>query len=345
MIISRTPYRISFFGGGTDYPAWYRVHGGAVLGTTIDKYSFITCRSLPPFFDHTHRVVYSRIEHVNSVEEIQHPSVRACLQHMGIDKGMEIHHDGDLPARTGMGSSSSFTVGLLHALHALQGRMAGKMELAQEAIFVEQELIGENVGCQDQVLAAIGGFNRIDFAPNGDIRPTPVILPNQRLQELEEHLMLVYTGISRYSSNVAAKVIEVARQGNQDLATMQQMVDEALALLTGKADIAEFGKLLHETWQLKRGLSTSIATSEVDALYETARSAGAIGGKLLGAGGGGFFLLFARPEDQPRIKQQLNSVLHVPFRFDTTGSEIIYYNSTTQRTYEELVGSPTSTSG
>ena len=337
MIITRTPFRISFFGGGTDYPAWYQEHGGAVLGTTIDKYAYITCRFLPPFFEHSHRVVYSRLEQVGSVDEIQHPAVRACLRYMGIEQGIEIHYDGDLPARAGMGSSSAFTVGLLNALYALRGRMASKMDLAREAIYVEQEVIAENVGSQDQVMAAIGGFNRIDFYPDGRIQPKPVILPKQRLEELESHFMLFFTGTSRYASDIAGEVVRVAKQGAPNLSMMRELVDEALSVLYAEEDITEFGKLLDETWQLKRRLTPSITTDVIDGLYDEARRAGAIGGKLLGAGGGGFFLLFARPEDQPKIRERLHNVLHVPFAFENTGTDIIYYNSETHRQYERAV--------
>ncbi|MBI2886769.1 MAG: kinase [Chloroflexi bacterium] len=333
MIISRTPYRVSFFGGGTDYPVWFREHGGAVVGTTIDKYAFITCRYLPPFFDHNHRVVYSRIELANTLDEIQHPSVQACLRHMAITKGVEIHYDGDLPARTGIGSSSAFTVGLLHALHALKGRMADRMALAHEAIHVEQDLIGENVGCQDQTFAAIGGFNRIDFLPDGRIQPTAIILSDERRRELESHLMLVYTGVSRNASEIAGELIKVANQRTQELHAMYQMVGEAIGILNGEGDIADFGKLLHESWMLKRGLTHNIASSHIDGLYQTACRAGAIGGKLLGAGGGGFLLIFCRPEVQARVKERLGDVLHVPFSFTAAGSEIIYYNSVTQPEY------------
>jgi D-glycero-alpha-D-manno-heptose-7-phosphate kinase len=326
MIISRTPFRISFFGGGTDYPAWYRVHGGCVLGTTIDKYCFISCRFLPPFFEHASRVVYSRIELVSSVDEIQHPSVRECLRFIGIEKGVEIHHEGDLPARSGMGSSSAFTVGLLNALYALQGRMASKMELTRNAIQVEQERIGESVGSQDQAMAAFGGFRRIEFAPDGTIDCRPVILPAARLSELHDHLMLVYTGVARTASEVAAEQVRVTPNRSVELRAIQQMVQEAVSILGGRADIAEFGHLLHEAWRIKRGLTDRITSTDIDCLYESARSAGALGGKLLGAGGGGFFLLFVRPEDQPRVRERLGHLLHVPFGFTSFGSQIIYYD-------------------
>jgi D-glycero-alpha-D-manno-heptose-7-phosphate kinase len=326
MIISRTPFRISFFGGGTDYPAWYRVHGGSVLATTIDKYCFISCRFLPPFFEHASRVVYSKIELVSSVAEIQHPSVRECLRYLGIENGVEIHHEGDLPARSGMGSSSAFTVGLLNALYALGGRMPSKMELARNAIQVEQERIGESVGSQDQAMAAFGGFRRIEFAPDGTIDPRPVILPAARLSELHDHLMLVYTGVARTASEVAVEQVRVTPSRSVELRTIQQMVQEAVSILGGRTDIAEFGQLLHEAWRIKRGLTERISSSDIDGLYEAARSAGAIGGKLLGAGGGGFFLLFVRPGDQARVKDRLGHLLHVPFGFTSFGSQIIYYD-------------------
>lgn len=327
MIISRTPFRISFFGGGTDYPVWFKEHGGAVIGTTIDKYCFITCRYLPPFFTHKHRLAYSRIEMVNSTEEIEHPAVRACLQYMGIPHGLEIHHDGDLPARAGMGSSSAFTVGMLHALSALKGQMRGPMDLALEAIHVEQNVIGENVGAQDQAMAAFGGFNRIEFFPDGTIQPTPVILKKERLEDLQSHLMLVYTGVSRFASDIAKDVIANAAARTQQLHRMRTMVDEAVDMLNSSAPITDFGAMLDETWQLKRQLTSGIATSHVDEIYTAAREVGATGGKLLGAGGGGFFLFFAPPSMQPAIAKRLKGLLHVPFRFHNGGSQIIYYNS------------------
>lgn len=215
MIITRTPFRISFFGGGTDYPGWYRQHGGAVLATTIDKYCYITCRHLPPFFEHKHRIVYSHIENVTHNDEIQHPAVRAVLNWSGIDEGLEIHHDGDLPARSGLGSSSSFTVGLLHALKALHGQMANKQGLARDAIHVEQNVIGENVGSQDQVSAAFGGFNRIEFNCNDSFDVSPVILSKQRQSELHSHLMLCFTGFSRIASEVAKSKIENLKNGKK----------------------------------------------------------------------------------------------------------------------------------
>jgi D-glycero-alpha-D-manno-heptose-7-phosphate kinase len=325
MIISRTPFRVSFFGGGTDYPSWYREHGGAVLAATINKYCYITCRYLPPFFDHRTRVLYSKVESVKSVAEIQHPSVRACLEHLHISDGLEIHHDADLPARTGLGSSSTFTVGLLHALNALRGRMPSKMELAREAFHVEHNLLRETVGVQDQTLAAFGGFNRIDFAPNDDIRVSPVTLPRERIEALQDHLMLVFTGFTRTASEIAAEQIRQTAQRAGELGAIRASVDEGLSLLNGGTDLTGFGKLLHEAWLLKKRLSSKVSTPDIDRWYEEARKAGAIGGKILGAGGGGFLLFFAPPDAHERIHQRLN-LMRVPIRFESTGSQIIFYD-------------------
>ncbi len=326
MIISRTPFRVSFFGGGTDYPVWFREHDGAVLATTINKYCYITCRYLPPFFSHWSRIVWSKIELVNAREEIQHPAVREALDFLGIKEGVELHHEGDLPARTGLGSSSAFTVGVLNALYGLKGLMAGKTQLAREAIDLEQDRLKEHVGCQDQVMAAFGGFNRIDFRGEREFRVSPIMMSAERLRLLERHLMLVFTGHARTASLIAAEVIEAAPQKTRELRVMRQMVDEAIGILSGGGDLGDFGSLLHEGWQLKRSLSDSISTPLVDEIYAAARAAGCLGGKLLGAGGGGFLLLFARPDDQPRVKAALDGLLHVPFEFESVGSHIIFYD-------------------
>jgi D-glycero-alpha-D-manno-heptose-7-phosphate kinase len=326
MIISRTPFRISFFGGGTDYPAWYREHGGAVLATSINKYCYISARYLPQFFDYKSRIVYSKVELVKDSEEVQHPAVRAALKFLGIHEGVEIHHDGDLPARTGLGSSSTFTVGLLHVLYALRGRMASKMQLARDAIHLEHDLLRETVGAQDQVITAHGGLNRLDFAPDDTFSVSPLILKKDRLVALQSHCMLIFTGFTRIASEIAAEQVKKTPQNQPELKQMYQMVDQATKILTGDGDLSEFGKLLHENWQLKRRLSSRISTAEIDGIYEAGLSAGAIGGKILGAGGGGFLLLFARPEDQPKIAAALGKFLHVPFRFESLGSQIIHYD-------------------
>ncbi|MGE0642062.1 MAG: kinase [Nitrospira sp.] len=325
MIISRTPFRISFFGGGTDYPVWFREHGGAVLATTIDKYCYISCRYLPPFFDHKTRIAYSRIEEANSNDEIKHPAVRGVLQHMGISDGLEIHHDGDLPARTGLGSSSSFTVGLLHSLYALQHTMPSKTELARAAIHIEQDVLHESVGCQDQVLAAHGGLCRVDFSPSGDIGYTSIVMKPERLADFQDHLQLYFTGFSRTASEIAKEQIEKTKQRRVELFAMLQMVQEGVSIIAGERDLSEFGELLHEAWMVKRGLTSQITTPMIDDIYDAAQRAGALGGKLLGAGGGGFMLFFAKPEVHQKIHAALPGLLRVPFRFEGLGSQIVFY--------------------
>src|SRR5688572_32839113 len=251
MIISRTPFRISFFGGGTDYPEWYQQHGGAVLATTIDKYCYISVRELPPFFDHRFRVVYSIVENVKDIGEIQHPAVRGVLQSLKVSRGLEIHHDGDLPARSGLGSSSAFTVGLVNAVHALDGEHVSKDKLATEAIHVAQCVLRERVGLQDQVSAAFGGFNHISIAQNGTYSVTPIVLPAERLHALQDHLMLVFTGISRTANDVAETVVTNMKNKAADMRTLQQMVDHAIGIVSSaKTDLVEFGQLLKQAWQL-----------------------------------------------------------------------------------------------
>ena len=329
MIISRTPFRISFFGGGTDYPVWFKEHGGAVLATTIDKYCYISCRYLPPFFEHRTRIVYSRIEQAKSNEEIEHPAVRGVLQHLHISEGLEIHHDGDLPARTGLGSSSSFTVGLLHALYALQHTMPSKAELAHTAIHIEQDVLQESVGCQDQVMAAHGGLCRIEFFQGGEVGYTPIVMKPERLTLLQDHLLLYFTGFSRTASEIAKEQIERTKQRRVELFAMLQMVQEGVSLLVGDRDLSEFGELLHEGWMVKRSLTSKITTPMIDDIYDAARRAGVLGGKLLGAGGGGFMLLFAKPEIHPQIRAALLGLLEVPFRFEGLGSQIVFYQQET----------------
>ncbi|MCK4809557.1 MAG: kinase [Candidatus Omnitrophica bacterium] len=326
MVISRTPFRISFFGGGTDYPAWYKENSGAVLSTTIDKYCYITCRRLPPFFEYKHRILYSKYEHINEIQEIKHPSVRETFRFMNIKDGLEIHHDGDLPARSGLGSSSSFTVGLLHVLYALRGNMVTKKRLALEAIHIEQEMIRENVGSQDQVIVSFGGLNKIEFSGEHDIAIRPITIRDSRLQELQDHLMLYFTGFTRIASNIAKhKISQIPKKG-VELRSLHGMVDEAINILNGDSDICEFGKLLHESWKFKKGLSKKVSNSNIDEIYEKARKAGVIGGKILGAGGGGFILFFVKPERRKEIRKALRHLLYVPLRFDKTGSQIIYYS-------------------
>lgn len=329
MIVTRTPFRISFFGGGTDYPAYYKEHGGEVLSTTINKYCYITCRYLPPFFDFQYRIRYSETEHTLSIDEIKHPSVKECLRFMGIERGVEMVHTSDIPAMSGIGSSSSFTVGFLHALYALKGEMVTRRRLAFDAIHVEQDLIGESVGSQDQTAAAFGGFNHILFGGKKDgIFVQPVVLTEEKSRVLQDHLLFYFTGFSRYSSSIAAEQISRTKQNLQELKTMREMVGEALNILSGDASkYDDFGKLLHESWMLKRGLTTLISNSQIDDIYDTARCNGALGGKLCGAGGGGFILLFVPPERQETVKDALRNLLLVPMRFENLASHIVFYST------------------
>lgn len=325
MIISKTPHRISFFGGGTDYPAYYLKHGGKALGVTIDKYSYINIRKLPPFFDHKHRIVYSKQENVSSIDEIVHPSVRETLRYLNIDYGVSIHHDGDIPARSGMGSSSAFTVGLLNSFYALSGKMSSKETLRDGAIYIEQQMIKENVGSQDQTFAAHGGLNLIEFLQNGHISVKPLILDYSRLTEFENSLMLFFTGVSRTAHEIAGEQIAKSEINEPNLHMMKSLVGDAIDILTSNVDLDEFGKLLNETWRLKKTLSTKISSFDIDQMYETAIRAGALGGKLLGAGGGGFMLFFVRPSKQESVKKSLREYLHIPFKFDFDGSKIVVY--------------------
>lgn len=328
MLISRTPYRISFFGGGTDYPAWFLKEGGAVLSTTIDKYCYITCRVLPPFFNVKYKVVWSHIEAANSVSEILHPAVRGCLRYLGFDNSnsLEIHHQGDLPARAGMGSSSAFAVGLIKALTAVRGQMIGKHELALKAIDLEQGILKDNVGCQDQVAVAHGGLNVIHFTKSGRISVEPVTISAQRVSDLESKLLLFYLGTNRLGSEIAGELLATMESKRATLLRMREMVDQATHILRGNSNLDEFGSLLHEAWMLKRSLNSRISNEQVDEVYETARANGAIGGKLLGAGGTGFVVFYVPEEKQPAVIKALNHWLHVPIQFENDGCSIIYYD-------------------
>jgi D-glycero-alpha-D-manno-heptose-7-phosphate kinase len=324
MVIVQTPLRISFFGGGTDYPVWFREHGGAVLATSIDKYIYTHLRLSNPYHEHRYRIIYSKVEDVNSLDQIQHPAVREGFRFMGATDGMELHHDSDIPARSGMGSSSSFMVGLLHSLHALGGQHVDKTTLAMEAIHVEQEMIKENVGCQDQVMAAFGGFNHVSFHTDGTFTAEPVAIKRPRLTELHQHLMLFYTGVQRLASDVAAEQIKNTPKKADELRAIQKMVPEGLKILTGEGSLLEFGKLLHEGWQMKRTLSSKITNNSIDDIYNAALAAGAAGGKLLGAGGGGFMLFLVPPEKQAAVKAKLKHLLHIKFHFESRGTNIIF---------------------
>lgn len=335
MIITRTPLRISFFGGGTDYPAWFKENGGAVLSTSIDKYSHVSARFLPQFFDHRSKITYSKVELVKSREEIAHPVVRHALKFMDIRDGVEINNFDDLPSRAGMGSSSSFTVGLLHALSLLKGGRPTKEKLAYDAIHVEQNLLKENVGCQDQMAAAFGGFNKIVFEGSGGASPIhnnvkwsiklePIFLGEAKMKRFQDHLMLFFTGFSRNASEIAAHQIKNIPNKSKELSTMQGLVDEAIAVLKGD-NINDFGKLLDETWKLKRSLSPHVTTSLIDEAYKAGKEAGALGGKLLGAGGGGFVLFFVPPGRRDAVRAKLKNLLIVPFKFDSDGTKVIYH--------------------
>jgi D-glycero-alpha-D-manno-heptose-7-phosphate kinase len=328
MIITRTPFRISFFGGGTDFPAWYRTHGGAVLSTTINKYSYVHCRKLPPFFDYKHRVVFfSKQEAFNEIKEIQHPAVRETYNFMKVNEGLVMQHDADLPSHSGLASSSAFTVGLLHALYALQGKIVTKKRLALEAIHIEQEMIKEAVGSQDQVAVAFGGLNRIDFSSNHNIEVTPLTVGETKSQMLQERLMLFFTGFARFATEIEQDKLKNLDSRHKELNSMHSMVDSAVDILNNDGDnLDDFGKLLHETWLIKRSLSTKVSNGYIDDIYKTALNAGSLGGKILGAGGGGFILFYAKPENKEAIKKALSKLLYVPFRFDNLGSQVIYYS-------------------
>lgn len=325
MIISRTPLRISFFGGGTDYPAWYREHGGAVFSTTIRRYCYLTCRFMPPFFDHKSAVVWSEIERVQDNRDIKHPAVREALSLLRIEQGIDIAYNGDLPARTGLGSSSSLAVGILHALHALKGEMIGKADLARAAIYLERERLNEEVGVQDQIAASYGGLNRIGLRPDDTFKVEPVVLPPDRLDALQRHLLMFYTGVSRHSSAIAKDQIARIPSNRAELGEMHNMVDQGIDMLVNGSDLVDFGRLLHESWRLKKSLSPKVAPRFIDEIYDKGRAAGALGGKLLGAGGGGFVLLFVPPERHAAVLNALGNLLHVPTPFDTAGSQIVFY--------------------
>ena len=325
MILSRTPFRISFFGGGTDYPVWYNEHGGAVFASSIDRYCYITVRYLPPFFNYKYRVRYTKREETQTISEIKHPSARECLAFLNFDRGVEIQHNNDLPSGIGLGSSSSFTVCLLHALYALKGEMVTKRQLALESIHIEQNRIRENVGSQDQVTAAFGGLNKIEFGAQEQIRVQPVTLDVEKLKFFHDHLMLFFTGSSRIASRVAGEQIKKTPRRKKELERIQEMVDEAIGILNSSGfDLTDFGRLMHESWIIKRSLTNKITTPFVDEIYETAIKAGALGGKLLGAGGGGCVLFFVEPEHQHKVKEELKKLLYIPFKFENLGCQIIY---------------------
>lgn len=323
MIVTRTPFRMSFFGGGTDIPDYFNKYGGSVLSTTFDKYCYVTVRRLPRFFDYRNELVYSRIERVMSPDEFDHPAVRNAMKMLDMDE-LRITYEADLPARSGLGTSSSFAVGLLNAFHLMRGREASKEQLAVEAIRLERGLCAEAGGWQDQVAAAYGGFNRIDFS-DGSFRVTPVKMPGERKKELESSLMMFFTGFTRFSSDVQRENRVVDKSAL--LKEMRSLVDDAQRVLTDPTiPLSDFGRMLDMGWKLKRGTGGSISTGAIDALYDRGIEAGALGGKLLGAGGGGFLVFFVEPDHQESVRSSLGELLNIPFRFEDTGASVLYFN-------------------
>ncbi|HMP75536.1 MAG TPA: hypothetical protein PKE12_04490 [Kiritimatiellia bacterium] len=323
MIISRTPFRVSFFGGGTDFPEYYREHGGAVLATGIDKYCYLSVHSLGPFFKHRIRVSYAQTETVSRADEIRHPLVRECLGLLGLDAGMEINHVADLPGRTGLGTSSSFTVGLLNALHAFRGEAPSPAQLAAEAIVVERERVGDSGGHQDQYAAAFGGLCRFDFTADG-ITARPIHMDPARRQALSDRLLLFFTGVESSAEKILQEQKKNTARNLPALREMRDMVDHAERLLTGAAELDAFGRMLHAGWLQKRSLSSGISNTSIDDAYDAALRAGALGGKLLGAGGRGFLLLYADPASHAPLRAALGALTEIPFRFSDEGSRIIF---------------------
>lgn len=324
MIITRTPFRMSFFGGGTDFPGFYQENGGAVISTTFDKYCYLTVRHLPRFFEYSSQIVYSRTESVKSVDEIEHPAVREAMKYLDMHE-LRITYDADLPARSGLGTSSSFAVGLLNAFYALKGKYADKRKLADEAIYLERELCNESGGVQDQIAASFGGLNRIIFNQGG-YEVEPIIISPKKKEELNDNLMLFFTGFSRFSSDIQKGTETAIKNKKKELIEMLGLVDEAHKILTSDADLSEFGRMLDYTWKLKRGIESKISTDDIDILYEKAMNAGALGGKLLGAGGGGFLLFYVEKDKQAAVQNALDNLLYVPFKFENAGTKVIHYS-------------------
>lgn len=324
MIYTKTPFRMSFFGGGTDIKAYFEEYGGAVLSTTFDKYCYVSVRHLPRFFEYRNQLTYSKIEKTISVDELEHPLVRNAMKYLDMHE-LCISYDADLPARSGLGSSSSFAVGLLNAFHALKGQYASKEQLAKEAIHVERVLCNETGGWQDQIAAAYGGMNRIDFGPDGfDVNP--VIIPKERKNKLNDNILMFFTGFSRFSSEIEKEKVKAIQDKSAELREMAKMVDIGEQILTDRhGDLDEFGRLLHESWLLKRGISSGVSTDTLDAIYHKAIQNGALGGKLLGAGGGGFFIFYTPVEYHDSVKHALSDLLYIPFCFEDSGTRVLYY--------------------
>ena len=329
MIITQTPFRMSFFGGGTDFPGFYREHGGAVLSTTFDKYCYVNVRHLPRFFDYTTELSYAKTERVTDVESIEHPAIREAMKMLDMLE-IRLTYEADLPARSGLGTSSSFAVGMLNAFYALKGKYADKRKLADDAIYLERVLCKESGGIQDQIAASFGGFNKISFNADG-YTVSPVIISPERKLRLNDNLMLFFTGFSRFSSDIQVEAEKSLKSKEAQLLEMLQLVDEAEQVLTSKTDLTEFGKLLDYTWKLKRGITSKVSTDSIDAIYDKAIKAGATGGKLLGAGGGGFLLFYVEADKQKNVHEALEDLLYVPFEFETAGTQVIHY---TPESYE-----------
>ena len=324
MIITKTPFRMSFFGGGTDIESYFKEYGGAVLSTTFDKYCYVNVRRLPQFFDYSSEFSYSKIERVSSVEEIEHPAIRNAMKMLGINH-IRLTYEADLPARSGLGTSSSFAVGMLNAFYALKGQYVDKKRLADEAIYLERVLCAEAGGWQDQIAASFGGMNRIVFSTEG-YEVVPVIISAERKKRLNENLMLFFTGFTRFSADVQKKNLKSARDKNVELREMCGLVKTAERVLTEEnGNLDEFGCLLDYTWKLKWSLSSGITTDNINELYERGKKNGALGGKLLGAGGGGFLLFYVRPDQQPAVKNAMQGLLHIPFKFENGGTKVIHY--------------------
>lgn len=325
MIITKTPFRMSFFGGGTDIPSFFNEYGGSVISTTFDKFCYVNVRHLPPFMPYMSELVHSKIERVNDFEEIEHPLIREAMRLHDIHE-IRLTYEGDLPARTGLGTSSTFAVGMLNAFCALKGKYMSKEMLAKEAIMLERNILKEKGGWQDQIAAAYGGMNRIDFK-EGKFNVRPVIINPERKKKLDENLMLFYTGIQRFSSDIQANTFAKPKDKTKELLDMLALVDEAEKVLVDKnVDLNEFGRLLDLTWKLKRGTGNKVSSSSIDSIYDRAIKAGAIGGKLLGAGGGGFLLFYVEKDKQDAVKRALEELMVVPFSFEDEGATIIHYN-------------------
>lgn len=325
MIITKTPFRISFFGGGTDIPSFFNEYGGAVISTTFDKYAYVNVRHLPPFMPYYTELCYSRFERVNCVDDIEHPAIREAMRMLDIHE-IRLTYEGDLPARTGLGTSSTFAVAMLNAFYALKGKYVGKRKLAEDAIYLERELCKESGGWQDQIAAAYGGLNRIDFS-NNQFKVTPIIIHPEKKKLLNDSLMLFFTGISRFSSDVQKDTISNQDKKLAQLKEMLSLVDDAQSILESKhSDLNEFGRLLDHTWRLKRDTGGKISNNSIDALYERGLKAGALGGKLLGAGGGGFLLFYIEPDKKEALLKEFDELMHVPFEFEDEGTSVVHYN-------------------